>query len=285
MVSTDTLANASARLRLGTFLAKSGAVRISTTIVTLVAALGMGACEVGSVVGGGPGGGNPGGDDQPGSPDARPTPGTPDAAAPDFTVAIATPTTATRLGTDVHYTITITGMNHMLGDVALTAAGVPKTWTATLTPATVTLDASGTATADLDVVIPTNAADLTATIGVSASATPGTHTATMPAALTVANEVVVTIKDGTGTGDHALPTRIDILLGTKVRIMDADTTSTKQHQIHSDADDASGFPHQPNPMNGGQEYDVTPTIGGDTQFRWYCHLHGQGTGVVNLVVH
>jgi hypothetical protein len=256
-------------------------VRISTSVISLVAALGLGACDVGSISG--PGGGGPGpGGGNPGDPDAQPAPGSPDAAPPDFTVSMTGTTTATTLGTEVHYMITLNAMHGMTGNVMLTPLGVPASWQPTITPAAVSLDASGPAMADLKVIIPTDAADLTGTPGVTAVGAPGSHAASA-VPLTVAKEVIVTIKDGTGTSDHAFPSRIDILVGTKLRVMDADTA--KPHRIHSDATAADGFAHQDNDMTAGQEYDVTPTVGGATSYRWYCHDHGQGTGVVNLVVH
>ena len=255
-------------------------MRISTSLLSLLLALG--ACDVGTL---GPGGGNPGpgGGSNPESPDAQPAPGTPDAAPPDFAVSVTSSTNATTLGTEVHYQVMVAGFHNMTGDVALTTMGVPASWQSTLTPSTVTLDANGVGTADLKLVIPTDAKDLTATVGVSASGSAITHTASAANALTVANEVIVTITDGTGAGVHPFPARIDINVGTKLRVMDAD--NAKPHRIHSDATAGDGFAHQDNDMTVGQEYDVTPTQGGGTQYRWYCHDHGQGTGVVNLVVH
>jgi hypothetical protein len=252
-------------------------VRTSSLVVSLFA-LGLGACDVGTITGG-PG---PGGDDTlPGSPDARPAPGQPDAMPPDFAVEMTPPTQSTTLGTEVHYAITLTGLHHMAGTVMLTPTGVPASWQATITPSSVDLSGDLPVTADLDVKIPTQTSDLTASPGVSATATAGTHSASV--AITVANEVIVQLKDGIGTGDHQLPTRIDINVGTKLRIMDLDTSTL--HRIHSDATAADGFAHQDNEMSAGQEYDVTPTLGGGTQYRWYCHDHGQGVGVVNTVVH
>ena len=257
-------------------------MRISPSLFTLVAALGLGACDVGVITGtGGPGpgtGGNP-----EGGPDARPAPGSPDAAPPDFAVSETTTSSTTTLGTEVHYQIMVAGMHGMSGPIAITPTGIPPSWAATLSSSSITLDSSGVGTADLKLAIPTDAADLTATIGVSADGASVTHTASAAAPLTVAKEVIVTIPDGTGTAAHPFPTRIDILVGTKLRIMDADTSAP--HRIHSDATAADGFAHQDNDMAAGQEYDVTPNQGGGTQYRWYCHDHGQGDGVVNTVVH
>jgi hypothetical protein len=251
-------------------------------LFTLVAALGLGACDVGTITGGpgDPGGGGPG---NPDSPDARPAPGSPDASPPDFDVSVSTTTASTTLGTEVHYQIMVAGMHGMSGPIAITPTGIPSSWASTLTPSSITLDSTGVGTADLKLAIPTDAADLTATIGVSANGASLTHVAQAIAPLTVAKEVIVTIPDGTGTNVHPFPSRIDILVGTKLRIMDADTGTP--HRIHSDATAADGFAHQDNDMNAGQEYDVTPTQGGGTQYRWYCHDHGQGDGVVNTVVH
>ncbi len=258
-------------------------MRISPKLFTLVAALSLGACDVGTITGPGGGPGGPGGPGSPDSPDAQPAPGSPDAAPPDFDLSVTTTTANTTLGTEVHYQIMVAGMHGMSGPIQITPTGIPPSWASTLTPSAITLDSTGVGTADLKVAIPTDAADLTATIGVSATGLSVTHTAQSSAPLTVAKEVIVTIPDGTNTGAHPFPARIDILLGTKLRIVDADTSTP--HRVHSDATATDGFAHQPSDMTAGQEYDVTPTLGGGTQYRWYCHDHGTGTGVVNTVVH
>lgn len=240
-------------------------MRTLPTLASLFGAIIFTACGVGEITGPG---GNPGPGGGPGSPDAHvATPPGPDAQQ-SFAVAVTSPTTATTLGTEVHYTVTVSSTN-FAGLVALNPTGAPATWTVTVSPAQLTVPLDGSITADVKVVIPSDTPDLTGTVGISAFGTPGTQVATGPA-LTVANEYLVTVGANIGNGDHKLPPRVELRLGAKLRIMDLDASA--QHQIHSDSG-ASGFPHQPNPMQMGQEYDVTPTETGS--FSWYCHIHGQ----------
>jgi hypothetical protein len=245
-------------------------VRLAPSSLVILLA---GACDVGSVSS------LPAGLPAEGAPDASPSPS---ADPPDFALAVAPATATTSLGTVVHVAITVTGVRGMRGPIELAATGVPASWQAVITPAAIALDPGDArgATADLALTIPTDAADLSATPGVRASGGGATHAQAAP--LTVAPEVVVTIADGTGKGDHRLPARIDIRLGTKLRIVDADGAAP--HRIHSDQAASTGFGHQADDMTAGQEYDVTPQIGGGMSYRWYCHDHGVGTGVVQLVV-
>lgn len=225
------------------------------------------ACTVGDITG--PGGGDDVGvgDDDPGlAPDAAPT--------PDYAVSIAPPSIDTTLGTESRYTITLSS-DHFDGDVTLSATGVPAGWTATFEPSTVTLADGGTGAATLVVVVPSDAAAAAATIGVDAQAAPGLRQAS--AALTVANEYVVDLAAGTGSGAHAFPPNLTLKLGATVRVRNSDTTP---HRVHSDG--GAGFPHQETSMAQGESYLATPgDVGG---YRFYCHDHGDGLGATALTV-
>ncbi len=243
----------------------TGVVRNLSIVASLLGALFVTACGVGEITGPGPGPGGNGGD----GPDARiATPG-PDAQQ-SFAVAVTSPTTETTLGTEVHYTVTVSSTN-FAGLVALNPTGAPASWTVTVEPAQLQVPLDGSITADVKVVIPPNAAELTGAIGVSAYGAPGTQTATGPT-LTVANRYDVTIAPGTAGGDHKLPPRVELRLGATLRVIDADATANVAHRVHSDSG-GSGFPHQDNDMASGDHYDITPTETGS--FKWYCHIHGQ----------
>ncbi|MCE9571730.1 MAG: hypothetical protein K8W52_01100 [Deltaproteobacteria bacterium] len=235
-------------------------------VASLFAALVLSACGVGEITGPGPGPGGNGGD----GPDARPATSPGPDAQQSFAVAVTSPTTATTLGTEVHYTATISSTN-FAGLVALNPTGAPASWTVTVEPAQLQVPLDGSITADIKVVIPSDTPDLTGTIGVSAFGTPGTQTASGPA-LTVTNRYDITIAAGTAAGDHHLPPRVELRLGATLRVIDADATAGVAHRVHSDSG-GSGFPHQDADMASGDHYDVTPTETGS--FKWYCHIHGQ----------
>ena len=184
------------------------------------------------------------------------------------------PTLATVLSSETRYTITLQSTNYE-GPVTLITTGVPASWTTTFEPATVVLALDGTTTVELLVQVPSNGEATTATLGVEATASPGTRA--VSSQLVVANELSVAIPSGSGTGGHQFPGRIDLKLGATLKIVNSDGTL---HRIHSDG--GPGFPHQDNDMTQGQMYQVIP---GDVgQYNFYCHIHGVGTGVTNLVV-
>jgi len=240
------------------------------TLLALLLATPLAACTVGDITGGGGGGGDDvaAGDDEGPGPDAA-------VVTPDFAVAMTPPTQTTTLGTVVSYSVTLTSTNFE-GPVTLVATGLPATWTATFEPPTVDLDLDGSAIVALSISVPTNGDPATdAAIGIDAQGAPGLRQAS--SLMTVSNEYVLAIPDGSGGGPHQFPARIDLKLGASLRILNSDTTL---HRIHSNGGD--GFPHQEGSMGQGESYPVTPgDVGGYT---FYCHEHGEGTGVTNLVV-
>ncbi len=234
-------------------------------------ALPFAACTVGEITGGG--GDDVGGDDVVGDDDPGPAP---DAAVePAYAIAVTPPTQTTNLGTVLRYQVVLSSTN-FTGAVDLAATGVPESWTATFEPsASINVPLDGTATAELVVTVPTDGEAAVAAISIDATGAPGAHSAVT--SMTVANELVVEWGAGTGAGAHAMPGNLAMRLGATLHIRNGDTA---QHRVHSDG--GPGFPHQDNNIGQGQEYVVVPgDVGG---YRFYCHVHGDGSGVTNLTV-
>lgn len=229
------------------------------------------ACTVGEVIGTPGGGDDTGGDDiSEVGPDAMP------AEDPEnFTMTMSPSTLTTTLGTTSHYTLTLTSDN-FTGPVTLALTGVPAGWTTTFNPANPVVPLDGELIVDLAVMLPTDTDATTTTIGVTAWADgPGTKAA--QASMTVTNDYILEIANGTGTGSHGMPGTLNLPLGATLHIQNGDLTP---HRIHSDG--GLGFPHQDASMAQGAEYTVTP--GEISSYSFYCHDHGVGTGVTNLVV-
>lgn len=243
-------------------------------LLVLALAAPLAACTVGEIAGPGGGDDTVGGDDDPVGGDDDPA-ATPDAATPDFVAVMTPPTIDTTLGTISRYTITLDSTN-FAGPVSLVATGVPEGWTAEFDPsAGVTLPLDGQATVDLVITVPSNAAASTATIGVDATAAPGLRQ--VSAQLAVANEYILTIPSGAGEGTHQMPGTLNLKLGATLRITNGDTIA---HRVHSNG--GAGFPHQDASMGQGESYVVTP--GEAANYTFYCHDHGEGTGVTSLAV-
>lgn len=238
------------------------------SLVVLLLATPLAACTVGDITGGGGGDDVGGGDDTGPGPDA--------AVIPEYSLTMTPLTASTTLGTVTSYSLTLTSDNFE-GPVTLAVTGLPASWTAELSPTMVVLGVdSDTAIVALTITVPSNGDPATdAVIGVDAQAAPGLRQAS--SLMTVANEYIHAIPAGSGTGQHQFPGRIDLKLGASLRVLNSDTTL---HRIHSNG--GPGFPHQEGSMGQGEAYVVTPEDVGDYTF--YCHDHGEGTGVTNLVV-
>ncbi len=183
---------------------------------------------------------------------------------PSFLVAVTPTLTETTLGTDNHFTVELRSCAHD-GTVDLSTSGLPGLWTAGYDVASPTLAPGGTATAELTVSIPSTGPAGAAPFDVIASTAAGSKTVSTE--LDAANELVVRILLGSGTGtEHGFPLITHITLGTQVRFINDDTT---EHQIHGSG---VGFPHQPAPMGQGGEHAVTPGATGN--YHYYCHVHG-----------
>ncbi len=231
-------------------------------------AFGATACDVGSVA---PGDDDPTADAAVAPIDAAPT--------PTFAVTVDPPTATTTLGTETTFTVTLTS-SHFAGAVDLTATGASAGWTVAFDASTLTLTDGGTATATARVTVPSNGAAAPTGAALTFGATSPSFSGSGSAALTVSNDFNVDIGVGAGGGAHfgaMRGTTITLKAGTRLHIRNTDTIA---HRIHSNGG-IGGFDHQAANMGGGASFDVTPTDGSDS---FYCHVHGEGTGSVNLVI-
>jgi hypothetical protein len=209
--------------------------------------------------------------------DAVPIDGPPIDAPGTISVAMTPPSTSTTLGTTTRFTVSITS-NGFAGTVNLASSGGPADWTRTL-PSTVNLTLGQTQMVNLDVTIATN--DSAATGGANLTVS-GTITGQSPVSdtstLTVADEYIVPIAAGTGTGQHWVgqPT-VTMRVGSRFTIQNDDAAP---HQIHA-ASTIPGVIHQSGLMTTGASYSVV--IGGTGTDTIYCHAHGQAAGQFTLV--
>lgn len=236
--------------------------RLSVSTAFLLA---VAACDVGAV---GPAPGD--------SPDAAPAV---DAPPPSYRLAV-TGAPAGQLGQSLTLTADVTG-EHFAGPVALTVSGAPASWTVTVEPSTVTVADGQTAHATITIAVPSNgeAAPAGQALTVTGTADPGERTAA--ASVTVDNVYVLAIGTPGAAGQHfgsMAGGQLRMRQGARLRIPNTDAIA---HRIHSDAG-VSGFPHQATSMGAGAAYEVTLGATGSDTF--YCHDHGQGTGVVRLTV-
>jgi hypothetical protein len=190
---------------------------------------------------------------------------------------------STELGKTETVTVTVTSMDGFAGSVNVTPSLLNGTtpvtaagWTVTANPTSVNLTAGGTATVQLSVKIPTDAAALTPTLKVDLAG--GAATAAVDSAFTIAKILTLDIEAGTGTGaPHTkLPAPnapIRIRTGTQLIFHNSDTI---QHVIHGDG----GIPHE-NTALGGAGTDYKVTVSNDAT--WYCHNH-EGSGVARPVL-
>lgn len=240
-------------------------IRVRPPSSVSIALILLAACDVGAV---GPGPGD--------SPDAAvPV----DAPPPSFRLAV-TGAPSGQLGASLTFTADVTG-EHFAGPVALTATGALASWMVTIEPTTVTVADGQTAHATITVRVPTNgeAAPTGQALTVAAAGAPGERTASTT--VTVDNVYELPIGTPGATGQHFGPLaggQLRMRQGARLRIPNTDTIA---HRIHSDAG-VTGFPHQATSMAAGAAYEVTLGAAGSDTF--YCHDHGQGTGVVRLTV-
>lgn len=203
------------------------------------------------------------------------------APMPAHTYSVAVEPTsgsATTLGTQISFAVTVSA-NQFSGAVSLSATGALTGWDVTFSPSTVSVADGAPATAVMTISIPSNgeAAPFGAMLTVKGDASIGQMSASTT--LTVANEFLIPIADGTGNGAHfgALAgTTVHIKPGIKLRFMNFDTVS--YHQIHASS---SLIPHQSMGMSAGMEYSVTVNNVGGEQV--YCHAHGSTLGAINFL--
>ncbi|MBK9070511.1 MAG: hypothetical protein IPL79_05860 [Myxococcales bacterium] len=224
------------------------------------------ACTVGDVTDGQPGGGRST-DDPATEPGAPGTPGVP--TPPGQTgISLSNPAAvSTKLGTTIEIPIAVSAAG-VAGNIALTATGVPAGWTASVVPASV----SGTEATEVHLVVqvPTNATASAYQLGVSASGSGASQAVVAP--VTVQNQLDLSIASG---GVHSFSGVVYVKAGAQLLIKNNDTVN---HQVHASAP----LQHQGSPMAPGGTYTQTP--GGAGQVTVYCHIHGQGSGALNIIV-
>ena len=237
-----------------------------------IAALAIPACT--QEIGGGPTGGDDGsgiGSD----------PGTGSADTGTIAMTVDQTTVSTALGLTTTLTYTATSMNGYAGNVTVTpsvanAGGTAVAgWTLTPSQTTLALAANGTATVTMDVMVPTNDAELAPVITMAFS--DGTTSSKVTSNFTVANVLTITL-DAVGTGVHATwPLKNDpihILKGATVTFHNGDTIA---HEIHS----GGGIKHESGPLPAGMDYTTTDV---EAEADWYCHDHEGGGNTRAILV-
>lgn len=236
---------------------------------------------VGTVDGtGGPGPGSGTGSDPGGGPGSNPGSGM--QPTPSIASTIDRQTVSTELFTSEMLNVTVTGAMGFQGAVTLTptvvdAQGNPiADWTVAASPATLTLTENGNMSAAIMVTIPSDSAELAATVKVTATA--GTLTADVSSAFTVAQQLHISFDAGTGTSTphahaQALPQNMNVKSGTSIIWINNDTI---QHEVHGD----NGIQHEGGPLDPGATYTVQLTATG----QWYCHAHNESDGIRQISV-
>jgi plastocyanin len=198
-------------------------------------------------------------------------------AAPRVVAAVGAASQSTLLGTVTQFPIEVRSCDYQ-GAVSIVLSGVPASWTAQLDGSPFVISPGQTVSSTLTVSVPSDGIGGLQSIGVEVQAGAGGNVA-MTATLAVALEYVVTIPLGAGSTNHQFPSFLRLRVGTRLRVLNADSTP---HLMHFDG--TVGIPHQSTaaPINQGQEYAGTATIAGDD--RMYCHAHGPSIAQPNLVV-
>lgn len=203
------------------------------------------------------------------------------APGPSYSMSVSPPTASTTLGTAVTFTVDLES-THFAGAVALSVLGAPASWQVAITPSlAVTLANGGTGSATVTVTIPSNGEAMPSgrTLTVHATASPGDKDL-MPV-VTVANEYIIPIANGTGAGAHwgsLAGTTIDLLSGVILTFRNDDSIG---HRIHASGS-IPGLPHQSATMGPGGIHSDTLGVGVDSDV--YCHDHGTGTSLLTIRV-
>jgi len=188
---------------------------------------------------------------------------------------------STRLGTSNNFLVKVLSCGYA-GSVTMTPSGTPVNWTVHADPATFSLASGATRAVLVNASIPTNGDAGFVTMNVGAQALTA-NSVPLSANLDVADEVLVVIREGTGTDPaaHPFPQLMHIRVGSKYRVYSDD--STDSHIIH--ADGVPGYLHQSTAGTGllkGQEYDLIATSAGSGHV--YCHNHGYGAYDPQVIV-
>lgn len=199
----------------------------------------------------------------------------------DLAVSADTAASAT-LGTQVSFQVRLTSAGFS-GPVLLRVTGAPTSWLVSIADSTLTLTSNGSMSTTVTVTVPSNGepAENGDTLTVEATSSLGTRRAAT--VVTVANEYIVPISAGADAGPHwgaHAGTIVRLNVGTTLIIRNDDTAG---HNIHTN-NTIPGFPHQNSAavLAQGETYSNVLSGGGTDTF--YCHTHGQGTGLVTVIV-
>jgi plastocyanin len=211
--------------------------------------------------------------------DATPIDATPIDGPGTVSISLSPPSTSTTLGTTLHLTATITS-NGYAGSVTIGAGGGPADWQFAH-PSSINLTVGQISTVMVDLTIASNGSAATGGAQVNVSATAAAQPPVSDSStVTVANEYVMLMGNGTGSGLHwvGVPTTLNLRVGSTFTIRNNDSVN---HQIHTGGG-ITGLIHQAAAMGPGGQYSVTlGSAGTDTI---YCHVHSQTSGMFNVNV-
>ncbi|HUQ07197.1 MAG TPA: hypothetical protein VM261_32120 [Kofleriaceae bacterium] len=192
-------------------------------------------------------------------------------------VVMTPPARSTTLGTTTRFNVAITS-NNFAGTVNLSQTGGAAGWTKSL-PASISITSGATQNVNFDITIATNGAAATGGTNLTVSATVSGQAAVSDSStLTVADEVILDIANGTGNGAHwGGMTTLTMRNGSRLTVTNQDGIAHRMHY----GGIIDGVDHPATDMQpGGSSSVVLGSAGTDTV---YCHVHGQGTGMFNLV--
>ena len=192
-----------------------------------------------------------------------------------YSLSVTPPAGPTTLGTHLSFGVNLASSG-FAGPVTLSATGAPASWQVAFSPsATVNLTSGGSGSAMVTITIPSNGAAAPSGAPITIHGTASAGSQSDVATVTVANQYVIAIADGTGAGAHwgALTgTTLDLAVGATLVIRNDDSVV---HQVHAGAP-GLGLPHQAGDMATGQSYTSSPLLAGQDLI--YCHDHGTGSG-------
>ena len=193
-----------------------------------------------------------------------------------YVVAVPPSMAPTTLGTQVVIPVQLSATGGFTGSVALSPSGVPASWTATITPSDTVHLSGGSGSATLTLTIPSNGAAAASGIPITVNGTASVGNLSVVTQVTVANQYLIAIAPGTGTGAHwgALTnTTLQLLAGATLVVRNDDSVA---HRFHTSGT-VVGLPHQATSMGTGQSYTSSALNAGDDAVL-YCHDHGTGSG-------
>jgi cysteine-rich repeat protein len=199
-------------------------------------------------------------------------------ATPRVTLSVDKPTITSDLGVDNTIVVTATSEMGFAGTITLAATAKDSTnavisdWTTALDQTSLTLDANGTATANLTLSALGDAAMLGGTVTVTATGAP--TAATTDIGVTFNGVVDLTIGDNNGTCAYPTVQVWKVKTGRQLAVYNGSTT--KKFVIHTGGA-IQGFPHEGDAGTApGAAYINTLTGGQGDQI--YCHNGGTVTG-------